>query len=111
MGTTADVPDLEDFTARAVAFLSSRARPREEIEFHYGGQAHIAYPEEPAALDDVEWAHYVFFRDNVKGLFAERWSHAAGCRRWFNALRDTVSYRFEATYKPGERPVLQEGTP
>ena len=26
--------------------------PREEVEFHYGGQAHVAYPEEPAALTD-----------------------------------------------------------
>ena len=28
-----------------------------------------------------------------RGLFAERWSHAAGCRRWFNAVRDTATYR------------------
>lgn len=75
--------------------------PREEIEFHYGGEAHIAYPQDPAALNDVEWAYYVFFRDNTKGVFAERWSHAAGCRRWFNALRDTVSYRFLAVYPIG----------
>ena len=26
--------------------------PRDEIEFHYGGQAHIAYPEDPHALDE-----------------------------------------------------------
>ena len=26
--------------------------PREEAEFHYGGQAHVAYPEDPAALTD-----------------------------------------------------------
>ena len=42
--------------------------PREETEFHYGGQAHVAYPEDPQALTDEEWAHYVFFRDNPKGL-------------------------------------------
>ena len=47
--------------------------PREETEFHYGGQAHVAYPEDPAALTDEQWAQYVFFRDNPKGLFAERW--------------------------------------
>ena len=41
--------------------------PREEIEFHYGGQAHIPYPADPAALSDQEWAHYIFFRDNTKG--------------------------------------------
>ena len=42
--------------------------PREETEFHYGGQAHIAYPQDPQALTDEEWAHYVFFRSNPKGL-------------------------------------------
>jgi sarcosine oxidase, subunit delta len=78
--------------------------PREEIDFTYGGQAGIAYPADPAALDDVEWAHYVFFRDNVKGLYAERWVHSAGCRRWFDALRDTVTYRFQSVHKPGTLP-------
>ena len=41
--------------------------PREEIEFHYGGQAHVAYPEDPPALTDEQWAHYVFFRDQPEG--------------------------------------------
>ena len=68
--------------------------PRNETEFHYGGQAGVAYPEEPALLSDEEWAQYLFFRDNPKGAFAERWSHSAGCRRWFNVVRDTVSYEF-----------------
>ena len=65
--------------------------PREETEFHYGGQAHVAYPDDPAALTDEQWAHYVFFRANPKGIFAERWCHNAGCRRWFNAVRDTAT--------------------
>ena len=73
--------------------------PREEVEFHYGGQAHVSYPEDPASLSDEEWAEYLFVRDNTRGPFAERWVHALGCRRWFNAIRDTVSYRFEATYR------------
>ena len=49
--------------------------PREETEFHYGGEAHVAYPADPQSLTDEEWAHYVFFRSNPKGLFTERWSH------------------------------------
>lgn len=76
--------------------------PRDEIEFHYGGQAHLAYPEDPHALDDRGWAEYLFYRDNPKGLFAERWQHAAGCRKWFNALRNTWTYEFTATYRVGE---------
>ena len=75
---------------------------REELEFHYGGQAHVPYPAEPASLDDAEWAQYLFFRDNPRGPFAERWFHSSGCRRWFNAVRDTRTYRFLSVYRSGE---------
>ncbi|MDL5159152.1 sarcosine oxidase subunit delta [Actinomycetospora termitidis] len=68
--------------------------PREQTEFHYGGQADVAYPDDPAALTDEQWAHFVFFRDNPKGPFAERWFHSAGCRTWFRAVRDTRTYAF-----------------
>ncbi|MFF9323582.1 sarcosine oxidase subunit delta family protein [Streptomyces sp. NPDC014776] len=76
--------------------------PRDEAEFHYGGQAHVPYPEDPAALTDEEWARYLFFRDNPKGPFAERWSHSAGCRRWFNAIRNTATNEILAIYKTDE---------
>jgi heterotetrameric sarcosine oxidase delta subunit len=78
--------------------------PRDEVEFRYGGQAHIAYPEDPAALCDEDWADFLFMRDNPRGPFRERWMHAAGCRRWFNAVRDTGTHRFIATYRLGEDP-------
>jgi heterotetrameric sarcosine oxidase delta subunit len=68
--------------------------PRVEAEFGYGGQAHVAYPADPQSLDDDAWGRYLFFRDNPRGLFTERWVHAAGCRRWFNAVRDTVTNEF-----------------
>ncbi len=77
---------------------------REEPEFGYGGQAHIAYPADPEALNDEDWARYLFFRANSKGPFAERWVHSAGCRRWFNAVRDTVTNDFASIYRPGELP-------
>ena len=76
--------------------------PRAEHEFSYGGQAHIARPKNPEALSDAEWAEYVFWRQPTKGTFAERWMHAQGCRRWFNAVRDTVSYEILATYEAGQ---------
>ncbi|MGW5201317.1 sarcosine oxidase subunit delta family protein, partial [Streptomyces spiralis] len=86
--------------------------PRDEAEFHYGGQAHVPYPEDPAALTDEEWARYLFFRDNPKGPFAERWSHAAGCRKWFNAVRNTATNEILAVYKVGEpRPATVEHRP
>ena len=44
-------------------------------------------------------------RDNPRGPFRERWVHAAGCRRWFQALRDTSTHRLIATYPIGEEPI------
>ncbi len=76
--------------------------PRDEIEFRYGGQAGIATPADPDALDDAAWADYLFMRDNPKGPFAERWCHTAGCRRWFNAVRDTLTNEVLAVYRTGE---------
>jgi heterotetrameric sarcosine oxidase delta subunit len=78
------------------------ARP--ESDFAYGGEAHIARPAQPATCSDQEWGHYLFMRKNPKGLHREQWCHSAGCRRWFNVERDTVSYRISAVYKIGETP-------
>lgn len=77
--------------------------PRPEVEFRNGGEAHIARPADPSALDDEAWSEFLFVRTNPKGAHRERWNHAHGCQRWFNAVRDTVSDRFLATYKAGER--------
>jgi len=77
--------------------------PRDETEFHYGGQAHVPYPENPNELSDTEWSRYLFYRENPKGIFAERWVHSTGCRQWFNMLRDTVSYDIQAIYPMGAR--------
>lgn len=72
------------------------------MEFSYGGEAHIARPTEAAALSDAEWADFLYMRSNVRGLHAERWRHTHGCGRFFNALRDTTTDVFAATYKAGE---------
>ena len=74
---------------------------RDETEFHYGGQAHVPYPENPNDLNDKEWAQFLFYRENPKGIFAERWLHSTGCRQWFNMLRDTVTYDIQAIYPMG----------
>ena len=75
---------------------------RPEIEFRYGGEAHIARPADPSALSDQEWADFLYNRTNPKGPHNERWRHTHGCGRFFNAVRDTVSDFFIVTYKPGE---------
>jgi sarcosine oxidase subunit delta len=76
--------------------------PRPELEFRYGGQAHIARPENPAALTDDQWAEFLYRRDNTRGVHAERWRHVHGCARFFNMLRDTTTDRIVTTYKTGE---------
>ncbi len=74
---------------------------RPEIEFSYGGQAHVARPAEPGLMSDEEWSAYLVVRDNVKGLHSERWRHAHGCARFFNAVRDTTTDEILATYEVG----------
>lgn len=75
---------------------------RPEIEFAYAGEAHIARPQDPSTLSDEAWERYLFIRSNPRGRHHERWRHIHGCGRFFNAIRDTVSDRFEMTYKAGE---------
>lgn len=78
--------------------------PRDEVEFRYGGAAHVAYPGDPDVVDDASWGEYLFVRDNPKGWFAERWVHTAGCRSWFNVVRHTVTHEIAASYPPGDAP-------
>jgi len=87
--------------------------PRPELEFSYAGQAHVARPADPAATSDDEWTAYLYLRANTRGVHAERWRHARGCARFFNALRDTTTDRFVATYRSGEAPppVATEAAP
>jgi len=77
---------------------------RPEIEFRHAGEAHIARPADPASVSDADWTEFLYFRSNPKGRHAERWRHVHGCGRFFNAVRDTVTDRFVATYRVGERP-------
>jgi len=75
--------------------------PRPELEFRYAGEAHIARAEDPSLLDDAAWTAYLYVRSNPKGPHSERWQHVHGCGRFFNAVRDTTSDAFAATYRIG----------
>lgn len=77
---------------------------RDLSEFSYGGEAHITRPADSENMSDEEWAGFVFMRTNPKGLFAERWNHASGCRRWFNMLRNTATDDILGVYRIGEKP-------
>lgn len=85
------------------------AEHREEEEFRPKGEAHIARPVDPEVISDEEWGNYLFFRKNPRGLHHELWYHAAGCRKFFNATRDTVSYQILETYKVGQKPSAVAG--
>lgn len=75
------------------------ARP--ELEFAYAGQAHVARPTDHSTPMD-DWVAFLYLRKNTKGVHAERWRHVRGCGRFFNALRDTTTDHFLATYRAGE---------
>ena len=81
---------------------------RDESEFTCGGEAHIARPPDPDALNDGEWADYLFMRTNRKGSHRERWCHSHGCGHWFNVERDTVTHEIAAVYLMGEPPPKDE---
>ena len=76
--------------------------PRDESEFHYGGEAHIVRPKDPNELSDAEWADYLFMRRNTNGRHLEQWSHSGGCRRWFNVQRDTITNEVITVYQVGK---------
>ena len=72
--------------------------PRDETEFHYGGDAGKLRPDRSA--DDGAWAAYRYFRKNLKGRARELWLHSAGCGRWIVIERDTVTHAVIATESP-----------
>jgi sarcosine oxidase subunit delta len=85
---------------------------RDMSEFGYGGEAHIARPTRSETMSDADWADFVFLRNNPKGLLPERWNHQAGCRRWFNVVRNTATDDILAVYKVGEtRPDVTGNLP
>lgn len=70
---------------------------RDEAEFRYAGQAQIVRPANPDSLEDEAFGTYLYFRKNPRGPHEEMWLHAAGCRKYFNARRDTLSYEILET--------------
>jgi heterotetrameric sarcosine oxidase delta subunit len=61
-------------------------------------------PKNPEQASDAEWADYLFYRKNEKGVHLERWVHQFGCRQWFSVVRDTLSHEISGVYPMGEQP-------
>jgi heterotetrameric sarcosine oxidase delta subunit len=71
--------------------------PRNVAEFRFGGETNPR-PKDPSAVNDAEWANYVYMRQNKAGVEAEWWYHRAGCGLWFLAERDTRTNEVLKTY-------------
>jgi sarcosine oxidase subunit delta len=85
---------------------------RDHSEFSFGGESPRLRPEFPDRASDAEWADYLFYRNNVKGLHLERWVHSFGCRQWFNVVRDTATHEIVEVARmgcPAETPLPGKG--
>ena len=56
-------------------------------EFRFGGE--VQRRPAPDATRE-EWTAYRYLRENVSGVERAWWFHRLGCRRWFQAERDTL---------------------
>ncbi len=68
-------------------------------EFRFGGE--LSTRPAPDATRD-EWSRYYYFRANAAGVQREWWNHRFGCRKWFLALRHTVTNQVQQTFWPGQ---------
>lgn len=73
--------------------------PRDQAEFRCGGEASVVRPTDPQLVSDDEWANYLFYRNNIKGVHQERWLHTFGCRQWFVVTRNTVTHEISNTQR------------
>ena len=64
-------------------------------EFRFGGE--VTVRPSPDASDD-DWSRYFYSKKNAAGVQQEWWNHRFGCRKWFLALRDTVTNQVEQTF-------------
>ncbi len=68
--------------------LCPHCGPRNNNEFTFGGEA-ISRPDVEATPE--EWRSYLYDKANVAGWQYEQWFHVAGCRRFLNIERNTVT--------------------
>ena len=79
--------------------------PRDVYEFRFGGE--IQKRPTPGS-DQRTWAEYLYSRTNIDGVERAWWFHRTGCRRWFQAERDTrdnTVLRSAWTLSAGPRPT------
>jgi sarcosine oxidase subunit delta len=74
---------------------------RNSSEFAYIGEIN---PRPLVAAGDApaEWRRYLYEKHNPAGWTTEQWFHSSGCRRFFVAVRHTVSNEVRWTGLPGD---------
>ncbi len=78
---------------------------RDEVEFRYGGAAHVAYPARPRGARRRGLEPLPLLPPEPAGPVRR----SAGCTppaagRWFNVVRDTTTHAVAGSCLPGERP-------
>ena len=68
----------------------------DETELTCGGQAHLS--REAKNSSDTDFALYLFYRKNPRGVHFEKWLHQFGCGKWFIAARCTLTMEVFGTY-------------
>ena len=62
--------------------------PRNSSEFGFSGKVK---PRPGGRPTKSEWRRYLYEQDNVAGVSVERWFHVAGCRRFLDVERHSVT--------------------
>ncbi len=71
---------------------------RNVSEFGYIGES-VERPDAATATPE-QWRAYLYLRHNPAGRLEETWYHRAGCRRYFEATRDTTNNEVFETRQP-----------
>ncbi len=77
---------------------------RPTSEFTYGGDATVQRPTQLTEDAHQEWADYVYYRDNPRGLHHEFWHHSSGCRAWIQVERNTLTHVIKSS-RPMEKSI------
>ena len=72
---------------------------RNVTEFAYLGE--LLERPDPGTTTPEEWRDYLYLRSNPAGRLEEGWFHRAGCRRYFEAVRNTTDNTVFETRRPG----------
>lgn len=83
--------------------------PRDETEFHFGGEAGKVRPEPAASVSAEDWGHYLHAASNSRGFSREIWVHQT-CGEFFLMERDTVTHAVKGSQALGVHDGAEGGS-